>query len=280
MVLLLLPKGIYSDTSDRIAVLGIRKDCPPFSYIDETESYQGYSVDLCNKIAKSLKENGIISDYRYREISAKNRFQQLAAKEIDILCEATTVTVQRLHRFRPTLYTFISGASFMYPMSATAMGKTDKIAIGSLKGTTTIDFIRKLKRENESTFLGRVNLENAELRDIDSHFDAIQEFRQGNIQYYFADREILINLREIQPAPRLNIVIAPVYLTVEPYALFTRYDDLELSYIANLTLRDLYTSGEIEQIFQAHFKGKKMSTTLVQIFRMQRLLIGTDPLPQ
>ena len=64
------------------------------------------------------------------------------------------------------------------------------------------------------------------------------------------------------------------------YALFTRSDDLDINYIANKTLSNLYSSGEIENIFRNNFKGKMMSETLVQLFRMQILLIGKDPLAE
>ncbi|MDJ0804556.1 MAG: transporter substrate-binding domain-containing protein, partial [Desulfobacterales bacterium] len=39
-------------SAPEVLTLGVRSDCPPFSYFDEaTKEYRGYSVDLCRVIA-------------------------------------------------------------------------------------------------------------------------------------------------------------------------------------------------------------------------------------
>ena len=76
LVLVLHPHIAFCTTTTRILKLGVRKDCPPFSY-ESNEGYRGYSVDLCNKIAEELKAKGYIADYKRVEISARNRFEKL-----------------------------------------------------------------------------------------------------------------------------------------------------------------------------------------------------------
>ena len=87
---LMYPEIVISASLDRILKLGVRKDCPPFSYttpegyygnaIGPKGGYQGYSVELCMNIAEELKDRGAIDEYITVEISAKNRFKKLHSK--------------------------------------------------------------------------------------------------------------------------------------------------------------------------------------------------------
>ena len=50
-VLVLLRGTPAAGDEPDVLKLGMRKDCPPFSYYDEaTGTYRGYSVDLCLEI--------------------------------------------------------------------------------------------------------------------------------------------------------------------------------------------------------------------------------------
>lgn len=276
ILLVMTSAGAAAESAPPALKLGVRSDCPPFSYRDPyAGDYRGYSVDLCMKIARNAQAFMHYQGVEFEEVTARNRFHKLDAGEIDILCEATTVTQERLRVFGPTMYTFISGASLM--VAPGAANRTEP-AVGVLKGTTTENAVRTiLSRQSD---IDRSRLGNFKLVEKDTHRDALAAFDKGEIDLYMADREILLSLGRLAgEAAKERLVVSRNYYTVEPYALFLRLDDHELRYIANVTLAEIFRK-EIHQIFIDNFPNKRMNDSLRQLFRLQQLLQGVDPLAE
>jgi ABC-type amino acid transport substrate-binding protein len=279
MMVLLISGGaaIAQNDSPRSLKLGVRSDCPPFSYLPEdraedSKDYRGFSVDLCREIAINAQAFLNYQGVDFVKVTAQDRFRKLNDGEIDILCEATTVTQERMRRFGPTMYTFISGASLMYsPLFA----KTSNTRVGVLKGTTTKGAIRTiLDRQSD---VDRSRIRDFEIYEADTHLDCLAAFLDDKINLYMADREILLSLSRMAMQKKQSLIVSNNYYTIEPYALFLRTDDHKLRYIANLTLSEVFKE-DIHQIFRDNFPGKRMNDSLRQLFRLQQLLQGSDPL--
>ncbi len=248
--------------------IGVRKDCPPFSYeVDGKGRYRGYSVNLCEEIAN--RNNLSIS---YVSVTAQDRFIKLNNDEIDILCEATTVTLKRMHRFGTTMYTFISGASLMY---APGTARAPEIKIGVLKGTTTENAIESILRKQTDMKLNPFNYKRLELN---SHLDCVEKFINKKINIYIADREILLAIRAMALKKKEKLIVSKRYYTMEPYALFIGKDNHDLKNMANKTLTQIFKQ-EINDFFRQNFPQNKMNDSLRHLFRLQQLLEGQEPLP-
>ena len=272
---LIVDVSAAAEPAANVLKLGVRSDCPPFSYSDPySGGYRGYSVDLCLKIARNAQAFLHYQSYEFEEVTAQNRFRKLYDGEIDILCEATTVTQERLRVFGPTMYTFISGASLMYSPIPT---KNSEPAVGVLKGTTTENAVRMIL--NRQTDIDHDRLKTFNLVDMDTHLLALKAFNQGRIDMYMADREILLSLSRQAIQKKQRLIVSRNYYTVEPYALFLRLKDHELRYIANVTLAEIFRK-DIQQIFLDNFQNKRMNDSLRQLFRLQQLLQGVNPLPK
>ncbi len=150
--------------------LGFRTDAAPFSYCAASTQeclaggcafktrlcpgglVDGYSVRLCKRIYEALLADGKVSGVRVVPVSTQrdatdNRFKMLADKEIDILCGATTVTLERMRDFRATLFTFLSGASVIHSskLSIDSVMDLQGLAVGVLNGTTTATMLEAVK---------------------------------------------------------------------------------------------------------------------------------------
>jgi ABC-type amino acid transport substrate-binding protein len=260
--------------------LGVREDAPPFAYVEDDKSkFVGYSVDLCDKIGHRAVNEGMYDKIEFVKVSSKTRFEDLQNNKVDILCEATTVTLERIRDYRQSLYTFLSGASFMYQLPIKKLNKLDNLKIGVLRDTTTEEHLRGSiwpKLSVELKRLGFNRVDEFELVSVEKHWQKQNKefFSRQKIDIYIADREILVALKRL--SRKGNYRVAPQYYSIEPYALFTRRDDVELIHIANTTLRDLYSetsrSGNIKEILKKNFPDQILSSTLLQLFRLQRLL--------
>jgi polar amino acid transport system substrate-binding protein/glutamate/aspartate transport system substrate-binding protein len=267
---------------DKSLIAGVREDCPPFSYgVRGPDQFQGFSVDLCRRIANARHQK-----IEFKPLKAAERFKALKDGRVDILCEATTVTIKRIEEFQSSLYTFISGASLMYSQRVINKEGEDPVAVGYLNGTTTEQQIRNIierQRDVDIDDLGKVKY-----FGVDSHLDGLRrllgveqqatEEKGGYIDIYVADREILLSLKSMgEENFKQRLVVSGSYYTIEPYALFTKKDHFELMYDANRTLSNLYKS-DIGSIFSKNFPRKRMSESLQFLYRFQQLMLGDNPL--
>ena len=114
------------------------------------------------------------------------------------------------------------------------------------------------------------------MKPVKSHFEGLNLFVKENIDIYYADREILFALREEAKSRGVNSVVSRSYFTNEPYALFVRDDKKELLMIANYTLLKLFETGKIQNIFFKNFRGKIMSQSLKDLFKLQQIIVDEE----
>lgn len=268
LVFMFFQTRALAGNTEGVLKIGVRKDCPPFSWeVDQKGRYRGYSLSLCEAIAD---RNNF--DIEMVPVTAQNRFTKLHDGDIHILCEATTVTLQRMHRFNTTLYTFISGASLLYtPETQSA----SELKVGVLKGTTTENTIDTILKKQ--TDLRRKDLSYTRV-ELDSHLDYAEKFNSGDINLYIADREILLALRAMSSNKSKKLIVSRNYYTIEPYALFTGRNNHDLKYMADKTLARIF-KRDIQELFRENFPQKRMNESLRLLFRLQQLLDGRDPLP-
>jgi ABC-type amino acid transport substrate-binding protein len=258
-------KGLSANSSE--IVFGAREDTAPFAY-KEGDDFKGYSVDLCYKIFEQYKHNKGDTDLKLKIIAvdASNRFEELKNKRIQILCGATTVTIERMKDHHFTLLTFLSGASVMKRRDARVEALTqpidhEAVKVGVVVHTTTKELVERL--------LGV----SVKMVPKDNHFAAFRALQRGEVDFYFGDRMILRErLRKAQDRDRF--ILAPGFLSYEPYAIAVQKDNHELLQAANAALANLYRSGEIKKIYHRWFGTGKMSSLLEAMYEIQKFPQG------
>ena len=93
-------------------VLGVRDGSIPFSYLDDKQQYQGYSVDLCLKVVEHLKTQLAMPGLKvaYNPVTSANRIPLMANGTIDLECGSTTNNAERQQQvaFGPTMFVISS----------------------------------------------------------------------------------------------------------------------------------------------------------------------------
>ena len=140
----------------RIAVFADKK---PFGYVDNKGAYQGYDIELGNRLAKDL---GVKP--KYVSVDAANRAEFLISNKVDITLANFTVTDERKKQ-----------VDFALPYMKVSIGVVspkDKVIV--TKGTTAETYFEK-------------NYPNIKLQKYDQYSDAYQALLDGRGDAFSTD---------------------------------------------------------------------------------------------
>jgi ABC-type amino acid transport substrate-binding protein len=267
--LLLASQSVAAGTLDRVREtgtfkIGYRTDAAPFSYKSDIGEPAGYIVDLCREVAASAKQELGLKELKvdYVTVTAEDRFDAVANGRVDLLCEATTVTLARRKLVDFSLMTFIDGASVMVrsdgPQSFKALAGNK---IGVHAGTTTEDALRRTLADLKV---------DAEMVPVADHEEGVKKLESGEFAAYFADRAILTYLLLGEGSPK-TLRISKEYFTREPYALALARGDEDFRFLVDRTLARLYRSNAIGPIFSRSFGKAKASEMLQMLYAINAL---------
>ena len=205
ILVFIIPSFVHADAesqeNSKKLTIGVRADAPPFSSFDSKDPAKasGYTVDLCRRIAERAIREGLYNEYEFKLVTAATRFDLLQCGAIDLLCGATTVTLERSRVADFSLFTFLSGISVMYleEEPETNEGGTDPLYVGVLGETTSETEARRILENLERTHdnFGLPPSRPIKLKTVRSHYEGFLQLTDGQIKAYLADREILLALQ-------------------------------------------------------------------------------------
>jgi len=246
---------------DRIAKQGeirlaYRDDAAPFSFMAEgAPEPEGYSVDLCRAVATALKGQLKLADLKvtYVKVTSKDRFDAITGGKADLLCEATTATLERRALVDFSIGTFISGAGMMIqPGGPTSFEELAGKKVGVLGGTTTESDLKD--------FLAKGKID-AEIVTVKDHSEGFEQLASGGLAAYFGDRTIL-QFMLMKRNQNGKLMLADQFLSFEPYALaMPRDPDFRLE--VDRALSRVFRTGGARAVFANTF-GKDAKPTGLQ----------------
>lgn len=227
--------------------IGYRENSAPFSFLGPERKPEGYSVDLCERIARAAQQEvGLANvNLQWVPVTVENRASAVANGTVDIECGSTTASLSRMATVDFTSLTFIDGGGFLVSRTSGIQGLTDlsgkRVAV--IPGTTTERALR-----DELQKIG-VNVTMVNVSDHNKGFAAVEG---GQADAYASDRVILVGLL-VQGNAVAKYGIADQQFSYEPYAFMVRRDDSAFRLVANRTLARLYRSGDIASIYSKWF---------------------------
>jgi ABC-type amino acid transport substrate-binding protein len=112
-----------------------------FSFLDQNKSPQGYSVDICLKIADAIKAELKMPrlDVKFVPVSSASRIPALIEGKVDLECGSTTNTRDRQKQVAFAYTTFVAGIKMLAKKSSNINGMEDLRGktIVVTKGTTS-----------------------------------------------------------------------------------------------------------------------------------------------
>jgi len=252
-----------------VLTAGVRTDAAPFGYTDKNNILQGYSVDLIKLIQGRLEKklNKPIK-LELKTVTLKNRFTQVETGQLDIVCEATSITPEREENVDFSVPYFTTGIQLLVReadaerLDPTKTSETQlqtvresNITVGFLLGTTTDDEFRPIYPE-------------AKWQVVGSRADGIRRLRAEEIDLMASDGILLLGELWKQGEDFKGFRLLPEQpLTFENYGCILPKNSSQWGIMVNQTI----TSEDNAQLWNQWFDAKTGR------FPYQRLQSKTKP---
>ena len=251
--------------------IGVREASVPFSFIDAQKQPQGYSIDLCLRVADAVKTELRLPrlDVRFVPVTSSNRIAMVKDGKVDLECGSTTNTRDRAKDVAFAYTTFVAGIKMLAKKSSHINGVEDlrgKTVVVT-KGTTSE---KMLKQMNEDRVLKLTILET---KDHNESFAAVAD---GRAVAFPMDDVLLYGLISKADKPGDYAVVGK-YLSVEPYGIMLRKDDPAFERLVDRTLNELFQSGEVRRIYAKWFATKELTVPMNQYLKEAFVIPNTYP---
>lgn len=254
-------------TLDRIRMagtlkLGYRDGARPFAYKDEAGQAAGYSVELCKAVAEAVKSelNLPALKVEWVPVGAENRFQAVQQGQIDVLCGAETVTLERrkLVSFSTPIFPggvgvlvrsdaplnlreVLSGRSPNRPnWRASVVQVLHQQTFGVVAGTTGEEWLNRRRTEL------KVDSKVAPVADYAAGVQAVLD-RKANA--FFAERAVLLDAAKRGQ----NVMVIDRLFTYEPIALAMARGDDDFRLLVDRTLSQFYGAAGFRAMYTTWF---------------------------
>jgi glutamate/aspartate transport system substrate-binding protein len=244
----------------RTIVLGVREAARPFSFVNAQKQSVGYSVDLCLNAVDEIKRELKLSDIKvqYKLVTGPERIPKLLAGEIDLECGSTTNTMARQEKVDFSYTFFVAAMRVLTPkdVQIEAVKDLNGLPIALSKGTTS---------EKLFTQLAGGELQ-AQLTTYNNNGEAYKALREGKVRAFPQDDSLLLGMAASDKAlDSLNL--STLALSVEPYAVMVRKGDTALLAAVDRSLARLYSSGEINALYDKWFKTEALTIKMGRLTR-------------
>jgi len=253
--------------------LGYRADARPFSFKDEAGKPAGYSVDLCQSLAGTIKTDLNLPDLQVQwvPVALDEQVGAVQQHQVDILCGATSVTLERRKSVdfstpifpggvgvvtrsdAPTqLRNILAGKAQNYTPTwrAVALNVIREQVFVTLPGTTAEQWIQRRGRQLQVE---------ADVRPVPSYEAGLQSVVSRKANAFFAERAVLLDAVEHNKAYH-DLTMIDRQFTYEPLALAIERGDDDFRLLVDRDLSRFYTSPEFTALYTRYFGEPKDET--------------------
>jgi ABC-type amino acid transport substrate-binding protein len=227
--------------------IGHRESSAPFSFMGPEGKPVGYSIDLCERIARAVQAELKLANLKiqYVPVTVSNRMDLVNSGAVDIECGSSTASLSRQERVDFSSLIFIDGGAYLVGRGSGIQGITDFAGkkIGVIPGTTTEPAVQEDLQRNGVT---------ATIVPITDHDKGFLALQAGEIDAYASDRTILVGLLVRENAAD-KFGVTDQQFSYEPYALMLRRNDSAFRLVVNRALARVYRSGDIVPIYSKWF---------------------------
>ena len=227
--------------------VGVRADAMPFSFMMAGGSPEGFMVDLCQRVVRSIANQLKVPELKVNWVlvTVQSRFDVVAKGNADMECGASTITLSRMKVVDFSSITFIESTGVLVKAASGARKLADLAGgrIAVIRGTT-----------NEQAVVAQIKRRqlNVTVVPFGSGEEAMDALEAERVAAFASDRLLLVGAIAKAKEPRA-LTMLPEQLSMEPYGIVLPRNDGSLRLAVNTALSQIYASGEIDEIFRRWF---------------------------
>jgi polar amino acid transport system substrate-binding protein len=238
-------------TLDKIArtgvlTIGVRTDSPPFGFINRSNEWVGFSIDLVEQGVKPAIEKKIGKPIKVdkKESTPPTSIPLLASNAVDLIAGSMTHTRTRAESVDFSLTFFVTGAQFLVKQGS------------PIRGLETIGGRRvAVQQGSPNARILRERVPNVQLREFPDHATAFEALARGHVDAYTNDGVQLAGLVAKAPNPGDWQIVGDFY-TYAPYGMALRQGDGAFRGVVNAGLMELIETGKYFELFDKWFGPK------------------------
>jgi ABC-type amino acid transport substrate-binding protein len=246
--------------------LGYFAASAPFSYVGSDKTPQGYSIELCKRIAEGVQRELKLPQLKtvWVELGLNDRIEAVRAGRIDIECGTTSWSFSRQQLVDFSLMTFIDGASLLATVDSGIKRISDA-------GGKRISVIRGTTTERALTAALAKEKVQADVVRVDTREQGFAMLTEGRVDAFASDRFLLLtSFTSLKSNKPLRLMDED--FSVEPYALALPRDDSNFRLAVNRSLAAVFRSGDIAQVYERWFgQFGQPSLLLSALFYLQQV---------
>ena len=242
----------------KTVAVAYRADAMPFSFAEDKNKVAGFSIDLCKRVVNSIERQLNITSLQIKwvPVSSQSRFDAVSRGQADMECGASTITLTRMKQVDFSSVIFVESTGLLVKAASGARSLSDlsgkKIAV--IAGTTNERAIEaQLKRR-------QLSATTAPFKTRDEAFAALEE---GRADAFASDKLLLVGAATAAKDPK-SLALLPDDLSFEPYGIVLPRGDAAFRLAVNTGLAQLYSSGEIAEIFRRWFAAFGQPPAIIQ----------------
>jgi ABC-type amino acid transport substrate-binding protein len=247
--------------------LGFRSDARPLSFQGQDGKAAGYSVDLCQNVVEAVKSELSLPALKvdWVPVTVDSRLSAVKDGQVDLLCGATTATLERRKNVAFSSPIFPGGVAALIRSDAPKQlrnilaGKAQEytpvwraVALNILReqvfvtvaGTTAEQAVQRRAKE--------LQVDSRMLPPVASYDEGVQAVVDRKANAFFAERAILIDAVRRNPSGK-NLTIVDRQFTYEPLALALARGDEDFRLLVDRALSKLYASTEFWGTYKKWF---------------------------
>ncbi len=229
-----------------VLTIGTRTGSPPFAYVNKSNEWVGFTIDLVEMLIKPEVEKAVGRPVKIekKESTPPTRIPLLSSNAVDLIAGTMTDTAERRQSVDFSLTFFYTGAQFMVKKGSPVKSINDigGKRIAAQQGSTNAKIIREKYPQ-------------AQLREFPDQPAAFQALTQGQVDAYTNDGIQLYGLKGKAPNPGDWDVVGDFY-SEEPYGMAMRKGDAAFKAAVDAGLRKGLEGGKYFEIYDKWFGPK------------------------
>lgn len=225
-----------------------RESSHPFSFIGDDKKPQGYSIDICNRLAEGIKRELKLPKLaiNYVMVNPSTRIAAISQHKADIECGSTTNNAERRAQVAFTIPHFFTSTRMLVRSDSGIKNWPD---LKDKKVVTTVNTtaLKLLEDRNKVRSLG---VKVATANDHEQSFSMLESF---NADAFAMDDVLLFGFRANAKDPGKYAVVGEA-LATDALAMMVAKDDVAFKAMLDKEIAKMMNEGEIGRLYDKWFR--------------------------